>query len=253
MIQDLCRKLKEKRRQVGWDLEEVVEKTKLHPSVIRSIESGDLENINPIYLKGYIKIYASFLGIPVGDELDEISPKKEKKAPKYKESVKVSVPRQPLDFSKIFTPQTKKNIVLVGSFVIGCIIVVFLFSSFARFVKKQIAESREERVEETTLPRDTSGEAVLKGSEDVEEIIASLKVRRDCFVRTKLDGKLVFEGVLRKGVVESWRAGNEIEFKISDGSSVDLEVNGKLYPPLSKIRKPIKSLRITPEGIFTDK
>ena len=72
-------------------------------------------------------------------------------------------------------------------------------------------------------------------------------------MKVKLDGRIVFEGVLKKGSLESWQATEELEFKISDGSSVDVEVNGKLLPPLSKIRKSIKSLRITTKGISIDK
>ena len=255
MIQDLCRRLKEKRRQFGFDLEEVVEKTKLHPSIIKSIEAGDLESINPIYLKGYIRIYASFLGVTIGDELDEISPKREqRKTLKSPEPEKVSVPpREPVDFSKMFTPEVKRNLMRVAAVLVVCIIAVFILSSLVRFAKKQIARSSQKQEAAQQTDGEAAQKAAVEEARAAGEMTASLKVKRDCFVRAKLDGKIVFEGVLRRGVVESWHAKKEIEFKISDGSSVDLEVNGKLYPPLSKIRKPIKSLRITPEGIFTDK
>jgi len=55
-IEELCVKLQQKRNDLGLTLEEVVEKTKLYPSVIRDIESGNLGNISKAYLKGYIKI-----------------------------------------------------------------------------------------------------------------------------------------------------------------------------------------------------
>ncbi len=72
-IEELCAKLQQKRNELGLTLEEVVEKTKLYPSVIRDIEACNLGNINKAYLKGYIKIYASFLSVDVEDALGKIS------------------------------------------------------------------------------------------------------------------------------------------------------------------------------------
>jgi len=60
MIKELCEKLKQKRRDLGYSIEYVVERTKLHPSMIRDIEEGNLINENPVYVKGFIKIYAAF-------------------------------------------------------------------------------------------------------------------------------------------------------------------------------------------------
>jgi len=70
-ILELCAKLKEKRKELGYSLEEVVEKTKLYPSVIKDLEEGNLNNLNPTYLKGFIKIYASFLGIDTKEFIKE--------------------------------------------------------------------------------------------------------------------------------------------------------------------------------------
>ena len=73
MIKEICHKLSEKRKELGYDIEYAVDKTKLHPSVIRDIESGNLANINSAYTKGFMKIYASFLGVDLGNSLEEIS------------------------------------------------------------------------------------------------------------------------------------------------------------------------------------
>jgi len=56
MIEDLCKELKDKRENLGYDLEDIVENTKLHPSVIKAIENCRLSEISPVYLKGFITI-----------------------------------------------------------------------------------------------------------------------------------------------------------------------------------------------------
>jgi len=68
-----------------------------------------------------------------------------------------------------------------------------------------------------------------------------------------VDGKLLFDGQLAEGAIETWRGDKEIEMKIRDGSAIALEVNGKDIPTLTSLRKPIKSLKITPSGIVIDK
>lgn len=256
MIEEFCTKLKDKRIEMGLDIEETVEKTKLHPSIIRSIESANFKGITPIYLKGYIKIYASFLGIDFKEELSKLKfEKDQKKSVKLKEfykETKNEPKSEKADFSKIITPTVKKKIILLITALVIIFVVWFVLASFIGFIKSRMFQAPKNKFENTLSKKETTSDNFGTGIQAVQEINATLRVRRDCFVRVKVDGGLVFEGVLRSGVVESWQAKDEIEFKISDGSSIDLEVNGTLYPPLSKIRKPIKSLRITKEGIFTE-
>ncbi|MCK5393631.1 MAG: helix-turn-helix domain-containing protein, partial [Candidatus Omnitrophica bacterium] len=38
MIEELCHKLKNKRKELGYSIEHIVNKTKLSPSVIKNIE-----------------------------------------------------------------------------------------------------------------------------------------------------------------------------------------------------------------------
>ena len=73
MIKEVCNRLKEKRSELGYSIEYTVEKTKLYPSVIRDIEQGNLSNISSVYLKGFMKIYASFLGVDLGTALEEVN------------------------------------------------------------------------------------------------------------------------------------------------------------------------------------
>jgi cytoskeleton protein RodZ len=85
MNEEVSSKLKARRQELGYSVEEVVEKTKLYPSVIRDLEEGNLSNINSAYLKGFIRIYASFLGLNAAELTNNISvqytgPKEEKKS-----------------------------------------------------------------------------------------------------------------------------------------------------------------------------
>jgi transcriptional regulator with XRE-family HTH domain len=232
MIEELCSKLKEKRKELGYTIEEVVEKTKLHPSAIRDIEEGNLNNINLTYLKGFIKIYASFLGVDAGRDLEEIT-------------TKVVIKKEPVQrkIMPTFTPKIKKNIIFI-------IIFIFLLVAgliFVNRVRKLFS------VKEAVVKIEGETPPLPSLSADNYRVVTAVKAKRSCFLKVKVDGKLLFEGILTAGMVETWKGKKEIELKISDGSAVSLEVNGKMLPPLTSLRQPIESVKITPTGISVEK
>src|SRR3989338_8417586 len=63
--------LKNIREEKGYSVEQVSKGTKISTSVIRAIEGGRTDNVEPIYLKGFLKLYCRFLGIAWADFLRE--------------------------------------------------------------------------------------------------------------------------------------------------------------------------------------
>lgn len=245
MIEEICSKLKEKREKLGYSLEYTVEKTKLYPSVIKDIEECNLTKINPTYLKGFLKLYASFLEVDLGNVLEEIDslkqpgkkPKKTEKAQAFKAIERIA------QMQKKIPLQVKKNILIVF---VGLVFLGSLFMGSRLAVRKISRIFKAKPSVETT--KKATPPLVIP-----DELTVSLTAKKKCFLKVVVDGKLLFEGILEKGVIETWKGNKEIEFRISDGSAVHLEVNGKALPTLTSIRKPIKSLKITPSGISVDK
>lgn len=242
MKEEFAKRLKEKRNKLGLSIEEVVEETKLHPSVIKALEEGRWEEINPTYLKGFLKIYCSFLGEEYKEEL--LKSFSEGKEPSSSSRVKKTAPPP----GKVFVKETISKITLKPVLILllsgGFIFALFFLGNIVRerlFKTRPALSSRKPSIEEKRTITTPPGEE--------KKIYVTITARKDCFIRTKVDGRVVFEGILKKGAVESWEAKEAIEFKINDGTAVDVEVNGKLLPPLTKLHKPIKSLKITPTEI----
>ena len=251
MIKEVCSKLKEKRKELGFSLEYTVEKTKLHPSVIKDIENGDLERIGSTYLKGFMKIYASFLGVDLGSSLEEVSSlKTSTKSERRFKRKNIQPPlSQTMHLLKQISPETKKKVVIV----LAAMLLLWSLFTVGSFAVKKIS-----RAFKKESPKEASEVAAAKPESftpipEGDEVVVSVTANKRCFLRVKVDGKLLFEGALNKGAIETWRGNKEIEFKISDGSAVYLEVNGKSIPTLTAIRKPIKSLKITSSEISIDK
>ena len=249
MIKEICNKLKEKRKELGYDIEYVVEKTKLYPSVIKDIEECNLTHMSALYLKGFIKIYAAFLEIGLGnalDEIDSITPKRkilvkplEKESSNFMFEVYQKIKNVPSDL--------KRKVVTI---ILICVLFVG-FINFTRFLIRSVV-TKIKSIKQTSIEEKipVKSEVIPR---NLDEIEVSLTAKKKCFLRVTVDGKLLFEGILQKGAVESWQGDKEIEFKISDGSAVYIEVNGKPLPKITSIRAPIKSLKITPLGISVDK
>ena len=247
MIKEICNKLKEKRKELGYSIEYVVEKTKLYPSMIRDIEEGNLANVSPTYIKGFVRIYASFLEIDIGASLDEFSASKSLPKGKLKpKSISgVGILKNIGYAIRQISPEIRKKIVLV---LMG-IILLWGFFALSGFLIRKISKF-------FTAPPKTAQvveERIVSPSLEAEEVVAVLTAKKNCFLKVIVDGKLLFKGVLKKGVREVWRGDKEIELKIRDGSAILLEVNGRVIPTLTSLRKPIKSLKITPKGIVVDK
>ena len=59
--------LRYEREQKGLTLERAADQSRIKPAVLDAIESGNTQNIPSVYLRGYIRNYARFLGADLDD------------------------------------------------------------------------------------------------------------------------------------------------------------------------------------------
>jgi cytoskeleton protein RodZ len=57
--------LRHKREQAGLTLEQAAGRSRIKPTVLAAIESGETDAIPAVYLRGYVRNYARFLGVDV--------------------------------------------------------------------------------------------------------------------------------------------------------------------------------------------
>ncbi len=251
MIEDLCKRIKNKRKESGYSIEEVVKKTKLYPSVLRDIEDCNLGNVSKTYLKGFIKIYASFLGVEIKDELEDLSTaevtlkkQKNQKKPETGESLSVPFYKKVSGVFSRIPLKLKKNIFfgVVALLVLwlGFLGVRFSFRVVLNFFRSRPVVEREAAVPPSQDLSSLSG--------PIDRVAASLTARRRCYIRVFADGEPIFEGMLESGEMKSWRAEDELEIVVNDGSAVHLEVDGEPIPRLSALRRR-KRLIINSSGI----
>lgn len=234
-------RLKKARLEKGLTLEDVHKITKIHLNILKAIEEDNFINLNPIYLKGFLKIYCRLLGLdPRG-----IIPDFREVNTEVKLGQKIAVgKKKSFNFTRLL-PRLKIKQVLFGLGVIVLALGVFNFIKFLSYRHKEKAlYSKQGSVAVT---------AVKAQAPSTNGIKLGIHARGNCYVNLKTDGKTVFYGVLKKGRSENWQAKEKIEFSLGNAGVVDLQVNGKMISSLGKNGQAVKNVVITRDGLSVKK
>ncbi|MBI4436848.1 MAG: DUF4115 domain-containing protein [Candidatus Omnitrophica bacterium] len=230
-------KLKKAREKKRLSLDEVSQKTRIHPKVLEAMEEDRAEQrLSKAYLKGFLKSYAHLVGLD-GEELVR----------EYLEgSPAATLPSLPAAFDTFFSleeergvsPWVKRSLTLI--FLIGAILLIGVGVSKIRFSESKpslrgTALSRPLRIPES------------------ETLKLKLRAKENTWVAITSDGHLVYQGLLEKGKEETWGGQRRLGISLSDGGGVSLELNRKSLGVPGEKGRPIEKLVITHEGWGVEK
>jgi cytoskeletal protein RodZ len=262
-------RLKQIRLEKGLSLEEVHKQTKIHLNVLKAIEEDSFIGMSPIYIKGFLKIYCDFLGVDTKGIISEFqkSHQTPEQAPLVKQKDPIVTKRagavlpswlSGLKSLKFF--RIKKQYLVFAAFVFAGIILVTVLVKFihagithwhARRAQARVSQPVVRPVVKVPTTR-TSKQAVsprvAAPQEIAQGIRVSLRAKEDCWLRLYLDGKLVFQRILKRGKSETWQAKEKIEFSAGNATALLVEVNGKTLPPLGRRGEVLKKVVITKDG-----
>lgn len=200
--------LKNTRLSKKISLDKASKATKISQTYLKALEEEDFDKIpGEVVLKGFMKIYAEFLGVDYSTINSELNKKlKKHKIPDEKKPQIISQQKGSVDFKKI-------TLVLL-SVLILLIVLVGLFSFIGYVIKASKKLS------------------IVNSNKIVEKNIAkNIKIDAEIIEKTWLlvysDGKLVFKGILSKGDKRSWVANKKLFLKIGNAGGVRLFSNGK--------------------------
>ncbi len=280
-------RLKKIRLEKGLTIEEVHKKTKIHLNVLKAIEEDSLVNLSPVYVKGFLNIYCKFLEVDpkeyipdyreVRDRSEVVTSRDEPEPRDEGIFIKGVAEKRPA-FKPVMSAVLLKRIAAV------VLILVMLFAAYkvlrwtvsgvawlfrkrpqataqqnpaVRTFKREpvVKKQRQPRKAAVVLDRVAVAPAIsaplrsVPSDEKTGGIRLSILTRDDCWVTLKLDGKVVFHGILKKGRTESWQAQERAELSLSNAGVVNLEVNGKLITNLGRRGQALKGIVITKDGL----
>ncbi|MDP2927350.1 MAG: helix-turn-helix domain-containing protein [Candidatus Omnitrophota bacterium] len=248
-------RLKKIRQERGLSLEDVQKKTKIHLNVLRAIEGDSISNLSPIYLKGFIKIYCGYLGLDAKDFIGQsgqsqkpalnatvgrpIGTRIEKKSSFIKDaSVKLGAIKPPVNLKKIII------------FAAIAVIFIFLGINLIKFASLR----PKSRLEKAKISMPVSApKAVARQTKINKDLTGGFTLgifaRGKSWISVKVDGKVVFHGVLARGRSETWQAKEKVELSLGDAGAVELQVNDQRFANLGRHGQSLKNIVINKEGL----
>lgn len=252
-IESAGARLKKIRQERGFSLEDIQKKTKIHSNVLRAIEGDSISDLSPVYLKSFIKIYCNYLGLDpkeftgegsqqhkpvlnatIGRDIGERIEKRPSSSFIKDASLKLGAMRPAAGFKKIIV------------FAVLAVIVIFLGFNLVRFISSRF--KRQPAARQVFIPAKAKSSKAVK-KEITQGFMLGLFARHKSWVSVKVDGKVVFHGVLAAGRSESWSAKEKIELSLGDAGAVELQVNDQRFANLGRRGQPLKNIIINKEGL----
>ena len=266
-------RLKKIRQERGLSLEDIQKKTKIHSNVLRAIEGDSITDLSPIYLKGFIKIYCNSLGVDPKEYLGETSqPSKPVLNAAVGRDIGERFERKPLlpkDFSvKLGAMRPSAGLKKLIVFTVIAVIFIFLTVKLVKVVsiwhKNTLTKSKvfvpvaaKKKNARELLPKEVINKSSVKNipkqakaqKDAAQGFMLAISARDKSWISAKVDGKVVFHGVLARGRTETWQAKEKIELSLGDAGAVELQVNDQRFTKLGRRGQSLKNIVINKEGL----
>jgi len=245
-------RLKKIRLEKGISLEEAHKKTKIHLNILKALEEDSPISLNPVYIRGFLKIYCKFLGVDPADYITDYKEPSPKISPILKVEDKLAWTEKEISlkiFSLKIPIKIKSLIILISSILF---VIFFFYLGISISLKKQksslVTSPLEVKPALTKLEPKSQIPSSLKPT-PLKTIRLTIAVKENCWIKVRVDGRLLAQRNFKKGTSETWEAKDKIELALSNASAVDLIVNDQHFSNLGKRGQVIRSILITKEGL----
>ncbi|MDD2366955.1 MAG: DUF4115 domain-containing protein [Desulfuromonadaceae bacterium] len=257
-------------------LEEASETTKIGVTHLKALEEDRINDFaNKAYLKGFLRIYATYLGLNSEDV-----------ARMYEKLFGITEDTSAQPYSSIshqrMQPLFSLKKLVIPAFLLAVIIIIAIFfkqpppppvrppetptittaqpalpaatiqtvQSSAQ-LKKRVQPIAPEPDRETVAEESpVAVKTPPPQTENRKEFILKIKATHNGTLKVSVDGSASEEHELMAGDVIEWRAEKKISLELSDTGAVDVELNGKSCPPLGSTGKSLY-VEYNADGVVT--
>ena len=257
--------LKEARVKKEISLEDVHAKLKIHPRVLQLLEEEKFDKLpSPQFAKSFLRSYAQFLEVNAEEILDHFE--KENKLPEPEQKMYI----KPVDMSgarKIPASWWTAGIIAALLLAIAMFAPTKQLSSWASKLKMPAVKFQKKtpvvKEKKVSAPKTEEAQAPAVESADTwlntvklgnfpklnkkQPLDLQIKALDAVWVHVTCDGKVLFQGVLKKGGGDVWQAKSAIEIWTGNASNMSLTLNKtSLGSPGKGV---VKKMIVSHEGI----
>lgn len=249
----------------GISLEEASETTKIGISHLKALEDDQIrEFANQAYLKGFLRIYATYLGLN-SDDVARMYEKLfgvqgDKPNPARSPAASSHPPRRLISLKKMVFPAFLLAVILVTATFFKrplpppvrrpppvVATTLPLQNSTAQPVQDSVRNSTAEQdipapeaERRPVAPPDSEKKVTLKRQADTAKgFILKIKVTQNGTLTSTIDGSAPQQYELTIGDVIEWKAENKVTLELSNAGGVEVELNGNPYKSLGGLGKPV--------------
>ncbi len=248
----------------GITLEEASETTKIGISHLKALEDDQIrEFANQAYLKGFLRIYATYLGLNSDDVArmyDKLFGVPSAKADTARSSTDSSRPRHRFfPLKKLLFPALLLALILITATFFklppaplvrqpqpAAVALPPVQISAVQMVQSSVRVRKVER--DSLLPNSEKHSAELQNTEKPATSKRSTEVTRGFILKimvtqngtltATVDGSGAQRYELAIGDIIEWKAGKKVTLELSNAGGVEVELNGTPYKPLGPLGKP---------------
>nr|WP_279342558.1 helix-turn-helix domain-containing protein [Geotalea sp. SG265] len=240
--------LREAREARGFQLDDVAATTRISKNYLVAIEAGDFEKLpNPAYVKGFLRLYAGFVGLS-GDDVIAMYERTGDKAEDAEEgtvSASTTYSAKPAARRRFTMPLILLILVLIAAVFIrqNEEEKVVVSASTPRPqpvapavapppIQQAVSSARPEAANLAPTPAVPAGETASPPSvAPGKGLFLKLKCNQDSALNVTIDENLSQHYDLKAGDLIEWKAENSIALDLGNAGGVEAELNGKTLKP----------------------
>lgn len=248
----------------GITLEEAAEATKIGISHLKALEDDKIhEFANQAYLKGFLRIYATYLGLNSDDVArmyDKIfGVQGEKRDPTRSSVTPAHQPRRLIPIKKMLFPALLLAAILITATFFKrppalparqsqpvAVVVPSVQDKAVQMVQSSARNRKADTAvpapkEQVRPPEPTEPEDVMtrkRPAESPSGFILKIRVTQNGTLTATVDGSAPQQYDLASGDAIEWKAEKKVTLDLSNAGGVDVELNGKPHKPLGPLGEP---------------
>ncbi len=239
--------LRNLRTQKGLSIEDVAAKTLIQGRFLEAIEAGDVQPLpETLYVRGFIRRFGEAVGVD-GVQLSEQLPlEKNRYFAATADTTKTSGPS-----AIAVRPWHLYALYLVGILAAGSALSYVLSRQTAELSGKPAgqaspAATQNAQPSPAASPKPSPSPAA-KPKPPAAPVQAKLNITKDAYMVITLDGKQIFEGILKQGESKTYTAQKTINIYTGNAGGVTLSANNKAAKPMGKDGQ-VTELNLTPQS-----
>ena len=223
--------LRQVREDYSMSLEEIAARTMIQARLLRALEEGNLAKLpEPIYIQGFIKLYADALGLDGNEFADAFPTEKQARMPQTSWKDSPAAQLRPLHLYLAYVLLIMLSVGLLSRIVSRSTPATSMTTSNLTAQPSMASSSNPTSAttaqsSAATIPGTPRTSALNRPSDPSRPVRIDVKLTAQSWLRVDIDGQTEFEGVLSEGTERTWMAKSEIIVRAGNAGGVMLAYN----------------------------